>query len=284
MNVEIRTVNEETDRVAILALLEKFYPVKKHWEKLFIKRMWTATDSISGYIICDHEQIVGYLGLIFSELTLDNQQKHTICNLTTWYVEPAYRQYSLRLLQKVFDSKQSLTWTNLSPSASAYQLFLRYGFKPFTTHQYLILPLGGAGKNLQILFNEQVVAFLDEKNKQIYLEHQGLNCTHVFIQDKKQQISCYFILIKTEYKKLFVGKIYYVNNKNNFSLLLKRARLKLCFYLRICYLLVEENCLIKQKTFGVFSKKLTQPRLFKSDFLTADQVPLLCSELMVLGI
>ena len=265
----------------ILSLLEKFYPVRSHWEKLFLKRHWGTENDIIGYVICDNKNIVGYLGVILSPISLPTAKNNRICNISTWYVEPQYRQYSLFLLKKVLEMK-GVTWTNLTPSASAYQLFLRYGFKPFATHQRVILPLPKLVCNSSIIINQDIIPHLDAVNKQIYLNHKGLNCIHVLLRGK--HACCYLILVKTQYKKLPVAKIYYVSNKENFHSLFAQAYFRLCVQLKVCYLLVENFFLDKFPIPGSFVKKLEQPRLYKSDFLVADQISLLNSELMVLGI
>jgi len=278
--IQIRPVNEERDQDAIINLLINFFPAKNHWKKLFSYKLWKTKSDLMGFVICDGENIVGYIGIILNDFYLSNGEKHSICNVTSWFVLPDYRQHSLPLIRKVLALKK-VTWTNLSASKAVCQFFLNYGFKPFATHKHIVLPLGGINSKIQIIMNN-IEAYLDPTHQKIYLEHINTCSIHFIL--KKENLCCYCIAVKTQHKKIPLAKIYYVSHKNIFNNLLKESRLKLCIKLKVVYLIVESQYMESNYMIGMYTRQLNHPRLYKSDTLTPDDISLLYSELLVLGI
>ena len=60
--------------------------------------------------------VVGYLGLIYASRTI-NGKRGEMCNLSSWYVEPAYRGWGGAMLSEVLAHDPSLTYTALTAAA-----------------------------------------------------------------------------------------------------------------------------------------------------------------------
>lgn len=279
--VEIRKANAN-DQEAIVALLEKFYPgVPNHWRKLFAPRAWQVEDDFPGFIIVDNNKVVGFLGTIFSEHNAA-QGKERICNLTTWYVEPAYRQHGMALFLKVM-KLPNVSWSNLTAAPHTHEWLIRSGFKMLQDTQTTVLPLPKLfhKKNATVTLNFSEKD-LNIQNQAIYRAHQNLHCRHVLI--KKNNAECYCLLVITKYKKVPLAKIYYMSDTNLFREVLADIRFQLCWKLGVFYLNIEGNYLEGNKLYGAWIKKLFPPRLFKSNTLTREEMPTLCSEFFILGI
>ncbi len=284
MSVEVKQATLD-DAEEIVALLEGFYPgVPDHWRKLFKPRPWRIEGEFPGLIIVDKGKIVGFLGFIFSEfLNAISEKNFKICNLTTWYIDPLYRQYTMPLLMHML-RMPNVSWTNLTSTPLVYPLFKKLGFQDLEDTQTLLLPFPSCKK-----YNDLIEINLFPKSSELLGEeqhvqrlHQTLSCQKILIQQGKKR--CYCLAVITQYKKLPLAKIYYMSNSEWFGEILPSIRLKLCMKLHVAYLIIEGDIFKEKKIWGAFKKKLAVPRLFKSDQLSKKEVPLLCSELFVLGI
>lgn len=273
------------DEEGVVNLLENFYPgVPNHWRKIFTPRNWVVEDDFPGFVIVDQQKIVGFLGTLFSEHETP-KGKVKICNLTTWYVEPEYRQHGLTLFLKVMKTP-NVSWTNLTAAPHTYEWLSRSGFKTLNDRQVLILPLPklfGRNRQKQITITDKFSKTdLQPNLHNIFHMHQNLHCKPILITHGNQQCLC--LLVVTRYKKIPLAKIYYVSDTDLFNAVIDRIRFELCYKLRVCYLQVEGNIMHKTNMHGVFVKAMHPPRLYKSNILTKDEVTLLGSELFVLGI
>ncbi|SRR5579883_688617 len=276
--VEIRQASA-ADEANILDLLERFYPgVPDHWRKLFLPRQWNITDDFLGYVIADSNKIYGFLGTIFSDY---NGKR--ICNLTTWYVDPSHRQYTLPLFSKVMRIP-NVSWTNLTPAPATLDFLFKAGFKTFQNAQSIFLPIPKLlrrNKHIEIIINLNEKDLNDE-NQRIYQYHKNLCCKHVVIkQDGKE---CYCIAVVTRFKKIPLAKIYYFSDPSLLSKVIEDIRFELCRKLKVLYLVVEGDILKGTNMLGATVKKLAAPRLYKSNSLAEQDFSLLFSELFILGI
>src|SRR5688572_13267612 len=92
------------------------------WRRIF-QHPWAGPDDPCGYILFKGKEAKGFLGLIFSRRTIRGRQE-TLCNMTSWIVEPDCRNQSLALLRKVLQF-DGITITNFSASASVARILER---------------------------------------------------------------------------------------------------------------------------------------------------------------
>lgn len=273
------------DQEEIVALLEGFSPgVPDHWRKIFAPRLWEIENNFPGFVLVDQNKIEGFLGVILSEHDTETQGTIRVCNLTTWYVAPKYRQYSVALYLTVLKLSGISCWTNLTSTPTTYPWLEKIGFKPLQNKQTIILPvpkLTKSNKNIEIITtNSQSI--MNPDNLRIYHTHRNLCCQHIIIQVGNSQ--CYCILVRTRHKKIPLAKIYYLSDADLFRRVIDDIRVSLCWKLKVCYLQIEGDICSDLKMLGAWVKKLYPPRLFKSDRLSKEQVPILNSEFFVLGI
>jgi len=91
-----------------------------------------------GFVLECGERVVGFLGAIYSERSLDHRTER-FCNLTSWYTLPDFRSYSLKLLMAVL-SQRGYTFTSLTPSPTATKAITAFGFHRLETNKVLFGP------------------------------------------------------------------------------------------------------------------------------------------------
>ncbi|MGL6340490.1 MAG: GNAT family N-acetyltransferase, partial [Waterburya sp.] len=87
-----------------LSMFPQFYPLLKEinpqlteaeWYNVFAHQ-WYPEEKFCGYGLFDETEIVGFLGLIFSQRII-NGQLENFCNLTSWIVKEPYRGRGISL-------------------------------------------------------------------------------------------------------------------------------------------------------------------------------------------
>jgi len=91
-----------------------------------------------GYML-DHEGMpVGVLLLIYSAREEDGE---TIvrCNLSSWYVEPAFRNYA-PMLTKIAQRHKEVTYINISPASWTWRIIEAQGFRSYCSGLFVSFP------------------------------------------------------------------------------------------------------------------------------------------------
>ncbi len=81
---------------------------------------------------------VGAVLLIFSTVRSADQTQ-TRCNVTSWYVEPAYTSYAAIFASRAFRYKD-VTYINISARPAARPIIRAQGFRPYSRGQYVAVP------------------------------------------------------------------------------------------------------------------------------------------------
>lgn len=102
-----------------------------------------------GYMLEADGRVVGVLLTIFSAIDVDGVP--TIrCNLSSWYVEPAFRGHATLLLSYALKDRH-VTYVNVSPAPNTWSTIQVQGFRPFGTGKFLAFPaLGRAQKRASV--------------------------------------------------------------------------------------------------------------------------------------
>ncbi len=273
---------------AIYPLLSEFnslYLTKDRWEQLFVDR-WNAEEGYFGYVMMDGDRAVGFLGLIFSKRIIKNKV-HKFCNMTSWIVKKEYRGRSLFLLLPVLKLK-TYTLTDFTPSREVYAILKKAGFQEFETHYRLIFPFPNISKlwsNCEVIFDKNIIEKkLNKKDYQIYRDNQFPHCHHLIIRSKYGE--CYLVMGRMVRKKFpfFIAQIYYINNLDVFRKCIGMIRFEVCFRIKVFAIYIDERFLGKKKI--LFSKKmfLKEPRLYRSDALSKEDMDSLYSESVIFNI
>ena len=169
-----------------------------------------------GYVLkCDNE-IVGFLGTIFSQRKINNKN-YIYCNLHTWIVNKPHRLNSYLLLLPVME-RNCLIMT-FTPVKSLIGLYQKFGFEKLEM-KYKVISLINLfsffKKNLfRIEKNfDQIKKKLNEDEWKIYQDHADSSFIKFIVFDINDE-SNFTLMICTKVKKKFfnVFNILYSSNK-----------------------------------------------------------------------
>lgn len=121
---------------------------------------------------------VGAVMLIFSTIRT-NDSIQTRCNVTGWYVEPAYRSYAAVFTSRALRHKD-VTYLNVSAGPAARPIIKTQGFKTYSRGQYVAIPalqLGPGGTPARIAGIDTLpdVQF-NKPDQELLSAHAGYGC------------------------------------------------------------------------------------------------------------
>jgi hypothetical protein len=92
-----------------------------------------------GYMLDNGGTPVGVLLLLYATRK-DGAETAIQCNLSSWYVEPAFRNYA-PLLTKIAQRHKEVTYLNISPASWTWPLIETQGFQSYGRGLFFSLPL-----------------------------------------------------------------------------------------------------------------------------------------------
>src|ERR1700685_1128843 len=102
-----------------------------------------------GYLMESDGKPVGCLLLIYSTKTIDGQAI-TCCNVSSWYVDPEFRNYAA-LFASMTQKRKDITYFNITPAAATWPILEAQGFVPYCRGLYFSLPaLARSGRGMTI--------------------------------------------------------------------------------------------------------------------------------------
>ena len=143
----------EADIAAVAALLGRGFPKRtlQFWSDALARlarREPPPGFPKYGYLLESGEVPVGALLLICSTLR-EGGRLATRCNLSSWYVEPAYRAYATLLVSQALGDKDA-TYTNVSAAPHTWPIIEAQGFSRYCDGVFVAVPMlkdlfGGGG-------------------------------------------------------------------------------------------------------------------------------------------
>jgi hypothetical protein len=102
-----------------------------------------------GYLLENEGVPVGCLLLIYSSKVIDGETA-ICCNVSSWYVDPAFRNYAA-LFASMTQKRKDVTYFNVTPAAATWPILEAQGFKPYCRGLYFSLPaLSRNGRGMTI--------------------------------------------------------------------------------------------------------------------------------------
>jgi hypothetical protein len=92
-----------------------------------------------GYVLESDGAAVGIVLTVSSRRCVDKDHHLTQCNLSAWYVEPAYRNYAALFAAKVWKEK-SFTYLNINPAVHTRPIIEAQGFQRYSDGQFIAFP------------------------------------------------------------------------------------------------------------------------------------------------
>jgi hypothetical protein len=91
-----------------------------------------------GYVLEHEGELVGVV-LLISTSILMNGSSYVRCNVSSWYVEPAYRIYA-SILAKHATRHKNVTFFNVSPARHTWPILKSQGFECFASGRTIVVP------------------------------------------------------------------------------------------------------------------------------------------------
>jgi hypothetical protein len=129
-----------------------------------------------GYLLESGSEVVGAILQIFSTISHSGQIT-TRCNLSSWYVDPAFRAYATLLVSHAL-SHRNITYLNVSAAPHTWPIIEAQGFARYCDGIFVAVPL------LQTLFKRDDVKVFDASHTptvafdaadQLILSHHAAN-------------------------------------------------------------------------------------------------------------
>lgn len=199
---------------------------EQDWRNVF-DYQWKTEFDHCGYALVDGDEVVGMIGMVFSERLIDGTTRK-FCNLHTWWVRPDHRGRSLALLRPVL-KLDDYTITHFTPDDEVRAVAQRLGFQELNSQLKMLLPRrrgSDSGSDLQIMTDPQSIqARLSPSDRKIFADHQPYGLRHLLVQRGDVQRgdvqgddvqgdgdSCYLIYAHVVRHRLPYCHIHYISN------------------------------------------------------------------------
>ena len=268
----------------IYPLLQKIDPnlLEEEWHSLFTQP-WHQPENYCGYGLFDGSEMVGFLGLLFSQRNIDGQIEN-FCNLSSWIVKEAYRGHAISMMLALRKLKD-YTITDLSPTDKVVAVSKKLGFQELDS-QIAALPniLGKFKFNQKLKITEDLALIppqLESPERLLLQDHRACSrCQHLLAEAKGEH--CYIIFTLVKNAKFPYSHIQYLGNPELFarySLAIRQAIAKIS---GTSLVLIDRRLLVGTKPAFCFNLPIKICKLYKSSSLKPEQIDNLYSELMIL--
>lgn len=269
-----------------LPLLRELNPAltKEQW-RLLVDYGWRDEGDGLGWALVESGEVVGFLSTLYSRRLIDGMSVR-FCNTAHWVVRPSHRADSLRLLMTVL-RQTDCTFTNLTSSAQVAAMFGRLGFKVLDRNVILLFPepvapCAVAAVAAAVTFDrDEIRASLRPEDRTIFDDHAAFPCGHALLREGDRY--CYLVYTRLERRILGVrvpyGHIHYVSDKALLQRHLARVKWHFLWQMGAWFLAVDERMLGTRPRRFAKLHPLGQPRYYRSDALSAEQIDNLYTEL-----
>jgi hypothetical protein len=178
---------EESDIEAVASLLAQGFPTRDRpfWLNAFGQLRRHATPPglpKYGYLLESGGRVVGVVLLICS-LIRAGEKDVPRCNLSSWYVDPAFRAYAPMLVSQALRHKD-ITFVNVSPARHTWPILEAQGFSRFCDGIFIAAPMlsglfGGPKVKVFDGAREPPVSF-DPCDQDMLLQHAAHGCVSLW--------------------------------------------------------------------------------------------------------
>jgi hypothetical protein len=139
-----------------------------------------------GYCIDKGGVPVGVILLLFSEAQA-GAEMIVRCNVSSWYVEPAFRAFSSMMVKLAIRDK-NVTYFNITPAPHTWSTVEAQGFSPYCNGQiYGALALSRSVRGARVeLFSADGAAGLTDHESDLLRQHDGFGCLSLVVREGAQ--------------------------------------------------------------------------------------------------
>ena len=158
-----------------------------------------------GYMLHDDGVPVGVLLLIYTDHREGNAAEIR-CNLSSWYVEPAFRNYA-PMLTKIAQRQKEVTYVNISPARWTWPIIEAQGFRVHCNGLFFSLPMlsrAGRGARIEaIAADATAIDGLPEREAKLLIRHARQGCLSLVVRTAQGAIP--FVLQPMRIRRGFIA-------------------------------------------------------------------------------
>jgi hypothetical protein len=141
-----------------------------------------------GYLLESGSKVVGAILQIFSTISHSGQIT-TRCNLSSWYVDPAFRAYATLLVSHAL-SHRDVTYLNVSAAPHTWPIIEAQGFSRYSEGIFICMPAlsrAAAGDTATVFDarHQPAVAF-DHFEQEVLEQHAEHGCISLWCETREQ--------------------------------------------------------------------------------------------------
>jgi hypothetical protein len=280
---------DDFERVYPLLLeFENPHLTREHWRQLFIDHTGLQKGHF-GWVLVDDSDIVGFVSTILSERTIRGEAVR-LCNTSSWVVKPAYRAHSLALHARVI-ADESVTITNLSPTAQVLKLLEKLRFTLMDKSERIILPVVTPSTFIDrceiVIRPGAVQDALDGENLRFFRDHQLPFNHHVLLRTPAGD--CYVMMNRTLKTirgslRLPVARVHHIGAPEVFLRHVEKLVVRVAASLKVVAMIVDDRMLQGAAPWHSFMRPGGQRKAaFRSHGLTAEDIDGLYTEAVLLN-
>jgi hypothetical protein len=183
---------EEADAERVVALFTRGFGARRtrqFWERVMARLATHAAAADVpgyGYLLESEGAAVGAILQIFSTLRAGaHEQATTRCNVSSWYVDPAFRSYAPFLVSQALKQK-GVTYLNISSIPHTRPIVEAQGYLRFSNGVFVVLPcLSRAPAGLQariIVADAQPQSRFEEHERDLLRDHADYGCMSLWCE------------------------------------------------------------------------------------------------------
>lgn len=274
-----KAVSADYDAVARL-IHDHHNPDRPHeyWRRLFIDH-WAFEFGHFGYVACEGDEIIGFLGLIQSRRMINGIERK-VSNLCTWVVHDEYRNFSLMLLFTAMREGDPII-TNMTPSLRVLEVLQNMGFQTLEDKMIIVPPmpwLNVSGKSRLLIPDTTAQGLLSADDEKLLIDHKDI-CSCYIIKGKGE--NCLVIAKRRIKRNIPFLFFHHIGDSHFFSQCIHRHALEMCLRNKTVALLLDKRMLKGNSVFG-YELQTPVPTLYHSnDPIAAGEIDNLYSEFVL---
>jgi hypothetical protein len=151
-----------------------------------------------GYLMESDGKPVGCLLLIYSTKTIDGQAI-TCCNVSSWYVDPEFRNYAA-LFASMTQKRKDVTYFNITPATPTWPILEAQGFHIYCRGLYFSFPIlsrNERGMGVEAVTPDTAaVAGLPDSELSMLRRHAGYGCLSLVCRTADQVVPFVFFPLR----------------------------------------------------------------------------------------
>ena len=151
-----------------------------------------------GYLLEHQGMPVGCLLLIYSSKIIDGEAA-ACCNVSSWYVDPAFRNYAA-LFASMTQKRKEITYFNVTPAVATWPILEAQGFVPYCRGLYFSVPAlsrGGPRMTVEAVTQDTaLVAGLTDAELAMLKRHAEYGCLSLVCRTVEEALPFIFFSLR----------------------------------------------------------------------------------------